>query len=113
MRLPILEFSVMDSDVRQLIQTIHDCNTRLVLVTAGAGTHALSNLLGVPGATRTLLEALVPYSEAAFDEFLGQTPPHYVAADTAALLAGRAFTRARWLEKIGARSAVKAGMQVP
>ena len=87
----------MDSEIRQLVQTIHDCPTQLVLVAAGAGTQALSDLLGVAGATRTLLEALIPYSEAAFNNFLGQKPPQYVADETARLLAGRAFTRARWL----------------
>lgn len=88
----------MNADFHRLIQTIHDCATRLVLVTAGAGTQALADLLGVAGASRTLLEALVPYSAASFDEFLGQTPKQYVAPITARLLAGRAYTRARWLE---------------
>lgn len=90
----------MEEDIRQLVQAIHDNPLRAVIVTAGAGTQALSNLLGVAGATRTLLEALVPYSEAAFDEFLGQTPDKYVTGRTARLLAGRAFTRARWLEAV-------------
>ncbi len=88
----------MDIEIKQLVQTIHDAPERIVLVAAGAGTEALSNLLGVAGATRTLLEALVPYSQAAFDEFLGRPPAKYVTERTARLLAGRAFTRARWLE---------------
>ena len=88
----------MDKETRRLVQTIHDNSAKIVLVAAGAGTLALSDLLSVAGATRTLLEALVPYSEAAFADFLGQTPPQFVAPDTARLLAGRAFTRARWLE---------------
>ena len=88
----------MNDDIRQLVQAIHDAPYRLVLVTAGAGTQALSGLLGVAGASRTVLEAIVPYSEASFDEFLGQTPPQYVSMETAHFLAGRAFTRARWLE---------------
>lgn len=87
----------MNAQTRGLVQRIHDCPTKMVLVTAGAGTEALSDLLGVAGATRTLLEALIPYSEASFDEFLGQTPEQYVANETARLLAGRSFTRARWL----------------
>lgn len=73
----------------------------MVLVTAGAGTQALADILGVAGATRTLLEALVPYSTASFDDFLGQTPEQYVAGETARLLAGRSFTRARWLNHNG------------
>ncbi|NKQ36821.1 MAG: hypothetical protein HF973_14565 [Chloroflexi bacterium] len=88
----------MDKEIRQLVQAIHDSPPRIVQVTAGAGTQALSDLLGVAGATRTMLEALVPYSEASFDDFLGQPPPQYVAARTANLMAGRAYTRARWLE---------------
>lgn len=87
----------MDKETRQLVQAIHDSPTRLVMVTAGAGTQALSDLLGVAGASRTLLEALVPYSEASFDEFLEQTPQQYVADEAARLMAGRAYTRARWL----------------
>ncbi|RMH00153.1 MAG: hypothetical protein D6706_04460 [Chloroflexi bacterium] len=88
----------MDTETRKLIQAIHNAPPRIVLVTAGAGTQALSHLLGVAGASRTLLEALVPYSEASFIEFLEQTPAQFVSAETARLLAGRALTRARWLE---------------
>jgi hypothetical protein len=87
----------MNAHIRSLVQAVHDSPTRTVVVTAGAGTQALSNLLNVAGASRTLLEALVPYSEASFDEFLGQTPEQYVAAEAARLMAGRAYTRARWL----------------
>jgi len=89
----------MNPDIRQLIQAIHDSPEQLALVTAGAGAQALSDLLSVAGATRTLLEAVVPYSEAAFAEFLGQKPARFVTADTARLLAGRAITRARWLRE--------------
>ncbi|MCP5100175.1 MAG: hypothetical protein GY943_31870, partial [Chloroflexi bacterium] len=94
----MLKSRVMDKQIKQLVQAIHNSSTRTVIVTAGAGTQALSDLLNVPGATRTLLEALVPYSQAAFDEFLGQQPKQYVHPQTARFLAGRAFTRARWLE---------------
>ncbi|MDX1665187.1 MAG: hypothetical protein R3272_15450 [Candidatus Promineifilaceae bacterium] len=72
-----------------------------MLVTAGGGTRALAWLQGVAGASRTLLEGLVPYAAAAFDDFLGQTPGQYVAADTGRMLAGRALTRARWLQPPG------------
>lgn len=88
----------MDTDTRKLVQAIHDFPLRIVYVTAGAGTQALSDILGIAGATRTLLEAIVPYNTSAFDEFLGKTPAQYVAADTARRMAGRAYTRARWLD---------------
>ncbi|MFW6070306.1 MAG: hypothetical protein ACOC9X_04590, partial [bacterium] len=88
----------MDDDIRQLIQLIHDSEGHAMLVTAGAGTQALAWLLGVPGASRTLLEAVVPYAQASFDDFLGQTPAKYVAAETGRMMAGRALSRAQWLQ---------------
>lgn len=92
-----VQFNAMEREIQQLVQQIHNAPGLTMLVAAGAGTKALSSLLGVAGATRTLLEALVPYSTASFNEFLEQTPEKYVAGKTARLLAGRAFTRARWL----------------
>lgn len=90
---------MMNETTRQIIQAIHDSTTMAMLVMAGAGTQMLSDLLGVAGASRTILEALVPYSAPAFDDFLGFTPEQYVAPKTARLLAGRALTRARWLRQ--------------
>jgi len=87
----------MKSEVRHLIQAIHDTPHQLMLVIAGAGHSALSCLLDVAGASRTLLEALVPYSQASFDDFLAHQSEQYVAGQTARLLAGRAYTRARQL----------------
>jgi len=88
----------MDTTTHKLIQAIHNSQNQIVLATAGAGSQALTNLLNVAGASRTLLEAIVPYSEASFTDFLGQSPEQYVARETACLMAGRAYTRARWLQ---------------
>lgn len=87
----------METQLHTLVQAIHDSPAQLVLVVAGAGHSALGHLLDVAGASRTLLEALVPYSQASFDEFLTRQPEQYVAAYTARLLAGRAYTRAQQL----------------
>lgn len=87
----------MEPDLYHLIQAVHDAPHQLVLVVAGAGHTALGNLLDVAGASRTLLEGLVPYSQASFDDFLTRPPAQYVAGATARLLAGRAFTRAQQL----------------
>lgn len=87
----------MNEQTQQLIQAIHDAPHQIVFVAAGAGSLALADLLSVAGASRTLLEALIPYSEASFDEFLGQTPDKYVTPEVASLLAGRAYARARQL----------------
>ena len=87
----------MKPEIRQMVQQIHDRPGRTMVVTAGAGTQALTWLLGVAGASRTLLEALVPYDESSFNDFLGQKPEQYVATETAGLLAGRAVSRAQRL----------------
>ncbi len=88
----------MNDNFQQLIQAIHDQPLRTVIVAAGAGSQAIAQLLAVGGASRTLIESVLPYSVAAMDDFLGQAPEQYAAAATARLLAGRAYTRARWLE---------------
>ena len=72
-----------------------------MLATAGAGSQALAWLLGVAGASRTLIEALVPYDWRAFDDFLRRTPPQYVSPETARQMAGRALSRADWLVQNG------------
>jgi Cytidylyltransferase-like len=88
---------MMTNELRTFIQAIHDAPHQLMMVIAGAGHSALSRLLDVAGASRTVLEALVPYSQASFDDFLGHQPDQYVSSQTARLLAGRAYTRARQL----------------
>lgn len=90
----------MDDAIRHLIQAIHDSPPRAMFAAAGAGSQALADLLGVPGASRTLLEALIPYAADAFDEFLGQTPEQYVSAETGRLMAGRALARAYHLREL-------------
>ncbi|MCO5182407.1 MAG: hypothetical protein M9928_16270 [Anaerolineae bacterium] len=91
----------MKNDIRRLVESIHNANGKLVLVSAGAGAQAIAWLLGVAGASRTLLEALIPYNSAAFDDFLEQTPEQYVSAETGRQLAGRALSRAQWLIQDG------------
>lgn len=65
-----------------------------VLVVTGGGAQALADLLTVPGASRTVLEALVPYSEPSLTEFLGALPSQAVSVETAASLARTAYQRA-------------------
>ena len=57
--------------VVNLIQQIHGDPTRVCIVVSGAGTTALAALFSVAGASRTVIEAQVPYSSAALDNYLG------------------------------------------
>ena len=65
-----------------------------VIAVAGAGGQALAWLLGIPGASRTVLEAVVPYGRRAMADLLGSEPEQYVAPETAARMAAAAYTRA-------------------
>lgn len=87
----------MNEQTRRLITAVHHSQRQAVVVTAGAGAQAVADLLAVGGASRTLLEAIIPYSAAAFDDFVGYTPEKYVSPDTAVCLAGCALSRARVL----------------
>ena len=50
----------MDEAIRDLVAQIHAAHTMAVIVVTGAGSQAVAWLLGVPGASRTVLEVLIP-----------------------------------------------------
>ena len=77
-----------------LVQRIHDSDTQAVVSVAGAGTAAISWLLGVAGASRTVLEITVPYASSALTEFVGHEPAQFVSEDTAKSMAQSAYKRA-------------------
>ena len=69
-----------------------------VVVVTGGGSGALEALLAVPGASRTLLEARVPYAAGALTEWLGGTPDRACDPETARAMAMAAYRRARRLD---------------
>ena len=83
----------------QLVQQIHDSPTRIVLAATGGGSRAIADLLEVPGGSRTLLEAVVPYSAPAMIAWLGGLPDEFCSAATARAMAMVAFHRARQYEE--------------
>jgi hypothetical protein len=87
----------MEDGVRERIAELHAGPWRLALATTGGGTGLAAWLLAVPGASRSVLEAVTPYSEDALCRYLGRRPESFCSADTARLLAERALDRARWL----------------
>lgn len=88
---------MLQADERALIGAIHDTLPRFVLASAGAGSQALSSLLAVAGASRSLIEATVPYEKAAFEAYIGRAVDKFVSAKTAGYLAGNSLQRARQL----------------
>lgn len=84
----------MSTQLADAIRRIHDAPQKIVLVVTGGGSVAIGDLLKVPGASRTLLEAVVPYTSRAVDRLLGGTPEHYCSAATGRALAAAAYHRA-------------------
>ncbi len=70
-----------------------------VVAITGGGAGALAWLLGVPGASNTVLEAVAPYSTASLADLLGRHPDQSVSADTARSMAEAAYRRALSLRK--------------
>lgn len=86
-----------EPSITDVVRSIHAAGVRLMLAVTGGGSGSIAALLTVSGASRSVVEALVPYHEQALIDFLGQTPEQFCSADTARLLARRARERGRWL----------------
>jgi hypothetical protein len=93
----------------ELIRRIHAASGQMVLVVTGGGSRAISDLLGIPGGSRTILEAIVPYSAAALIDFLHGQPEHFCSAPGARSMAMAAFERARYLQSVERRRADASG----
>ncbi len=92
----------MADDIKHLVERIHDSPKMAVIAVSGAGAEALAWLLGVPGASRTVLEAVVPYSHRSMAEFLGHEPAgQYVSQETVQEMAESAYNKALRLRERG------------
>src|SRR5579871_401367 len=87
----------MDPAAIRLIEALHQSGLQCVLATTGGGQQAVAQLLNVPGASRTVLEAVVPYGEPALVEYLGRRPDQFCSVATSRAMAERAYDRAQWL----------------
>ena len=81
--------------IRPQIEQLHGTPHKTVLAVSGAGTQAVAWLLGVSGASRTILEVVVPYGRLSMQEFLGFEPTQSAAAETAQQMAKRAWQKAK------------------
>ncbi len=87
-----------DSRARvSLIEAIHASGHQVVLAVTGGGSSAISELLGVPGASRTILEASIPYAASALADWLGEWTGQACSEPTGRALAMSAWERAREL----------------
>jgi nicotinic acid mononucleotide adenylyltransferase len=86
-----------ERDAASLVTLIHGAPIRLVLAITGGGSRAIAELLEVPGGSRTLLEAVVPYSSKALEDWLGSAPEQFCSSRTARAMAMAAYSRGREL----------------
>lgn len=91
--------------IEEIIRKIHATPTLAVCAVTGGGSRAISELLEVPGASRTILEVVVPYCDRSLAEWLGGMPEQACSARTARAIAMAAFRRACRLGDAGQRLA--------
>jgi len=79
---------------QQLISASHVSGRKAALAITGGGSGAVGELLRIPGGSRLLIEAQVPYDEQALATFLGFAPTQACSAETAIAMARSARARA-------------------
>ena len=90
-----------DAAWQQLISTLHGSGRKAALAITGGGSGAVGELLRVPGGSRLLIEAQVPYDAMALATFLGFAPAQACSSDTAIAMAQTARARAAKLMPAG------------
>ena len=84
-----------------MISALHGSGRKAALAITGGGSGAVGELLRVPGGSRLLIEAQIPYDEQALAAFLGFAPAQACSADTAIAMARTARARAAGLMPAG------------
>ena len=80
---------------------LHASNWSGVLHVTGGGSGFLSEMLKEPGASKTILEASIPYSEKSLSELLGGPAEQACSPSTARALAMAAFEKAKSYGVVG------------
>ena len=83
----------MPAPYAEIVLAIHTSPTAAAIVVTGAGSRAVSWLMAEAGASRTVLDAQIPYARPALDEYVGARAEQHVSAVEAAAMAEEAFWR--------------------
>jgi hypothetical protein len=94
---PAIRFRVIPAAWQEVALAIHNSGRQLVVALTGGGSGALAALLQTPGASRSVLEAVVPYSLSALVDWIGGKPDQACSEPTARAMAMASFMRARRL----------------
>ena len=79
---------------REIVLKIHETPHKAVLAITGGGGEAIGELLRHGGGSNTVLEAIVPYDNKSFNDFVKGRPDKYCSASAARDLAMAAYHRA-------------------
>ncbi|XP_022152326.1 uncharacterized protein LOC111020072 [Momordica charantia] len=90
-----------DTWVRAAVDAVHSNPTQAVLYLSGGASQAIGWLLSVPGASGTVLEAVVPYSRHSMIQLLGKVPSQFCSLKTTEEMALLAYNRALKLSSPG------------
>jgi hypothetical protein len=93
--------SSSDAAWHHLISALYASGRKAALAITGGGSGAIGELLRVPGGSRLLIEAQVPYDALALETFLGSAPAQACSADTAIAMAQAVRARAARLVPAG------------
>ena len=93
--------SPSDAAWQQLISALHASGRKAALAITGGGSGAVGELLRVPGGSRLLIEAQVPYDALALAALLGFAPAQACSSDTAIAMARTVRARAARLVPTG------------
>jgi len=85
------------SSLLSLVDQIHNSGRHIVISVTGGGSRFLGDLITVPGASRSILDARVPYSSPALAEWIGTEPESYCSRETALAMASVGWWHARRL----------------
>src|SRR5215831_6131780 len=88
------ELRAANAKWQELIAALHASGRKAALAITGGGSGAISELLRVPGGSRLLIEAQVPYDMQALAVFLGFAPTQACSSNTALAMAQTARARA-------------------
>ena len=80
---------------QQLIERVHASGKHMLLSITGGGSRAIASLLEVPGASASVIGAIVPYAPAALESWLGGAVDQHCSERTARAMAMTAFGLAR------------------
>ncbi|KAG2709421.1 hypothetical protein I3760_05G238600 [Carya illinoinensis] len=87
--------------IRAVVESVHSSSNQAVLYLAGGASLVIGWLLSVPGASNTVLEAVVPYSRMSMIQLLGKIPARFCSQQTAEEMALLSYNRALKLSRLG------------